>query len=221
MILLLSYGVIQTGSRAGFASMILIFLLFLLRLNRTAFIISTIFSLSLSKWLLDFMPRNELVNQSMQVRLDIWKCAIKIWQNHSFFGVTPIGFGQEYLINYNEFVPHAHNILIGMFAEYGTLGGLAFLFVICLNFVKCFHLFFPIRSNKCLLDSFLLGLPIVLLTGVFDEPLFSPQIGFLTVILFACWDKYTKRMHYVLAYPLISRFKDWIYVHVLAPKNQT
>ncbi|WP_034645000.1 O-antigen ligase family protein [Bacillus methanolicus] len=221
ILLLLSYGVIQTGSRAGFASMILIYLIFILRLNRTIFIISTIFSLSLSKWLLHFLPRNESVFQSIQVRHDIWKNGYKIWKDHAFFGVTPIGFGKEYLKHYNEFIPHAHNMLIGMFAEYGTLGGLALLFLICLNLMKCIHLFFPIRSKKCLLDSFLLGLPIIILTGVFDEPLFSPQIGFLTVILLACWDRYTKRIHFVMVFPSISRIKYWIYLHVKAPKNQT
>ncbi len=166
------------------------------------------------------MPRNELVNLSMQVRKDIWKSSYKIWQDHSIFGVTPIGFGQEYLKDYNEVVPHAHNILIGMFAEYGTLGGLAFLLVICLNLVKCIHLFFSIRSHKCLLDSFLLSLPIIILTEFLMMLLFSPQIGFLTVILFACWDRYTKRMHYVIVYPFISRIKDWIYLDVTAPNNQ-
>lgn len=219
IILLLSYGVVQTGSRAGFASMILIYLIFILRLNRTIFIISTMFGLSLSKWLLHLMPRNESVFQSIQVRHDIWKGGYKIWQDHAFFGVTPIGFGKEYLKHYNEFYPHAHNMFIGMFAEYGTLGGLALLFVTCLNLVKFFPLFFAKRSKKCLLDSFLLGLPIIILTGVFDEPLFSPQIGFLTVILLACWDRYTK--HFVMVFPSISRVKYWIYFHVLAPKNQT
>lgn len=218
IILLLSYGVVQTGSRAGFASMILIFLIFILRLNRTIFIMSTIFSLSLSKWLLHLMPRNESVIQSIQVRHDIWKSGYKIWQDHAFFGVTPIGFGKEYLKHYNEFIPHAHNMLIGMFAEYGALGGLALLFLICLNIVKYIHLFFPKRNKKCLLDSFLLGLPIIILTGVFDEPLFSPQLGLLTVILLACWDRYTKRMHFAMVFPSISRIKYWIYLHVKAPK---
>jgi hypothetical protein len=198
ILLLLSYGVIQTGSRAGFASMIMIYLLFILRLNRISFIISTIVGLSLSKGLLHLMPRNESVIHSIQIRQDIWKSGYKIWQEYPFFGVTPIGFGREYIKHYDEFIPHSHNQLIGMFAEYGTLGGLAFLFVIFLNLVKCIHLFFSIRRKKCFLDSFMLGLPIILLTGVFDEPLFSPQICFLTVILLACWDKYTKRIHFFM-----------------------
>jgi O-antigen ligase len=221
IILILSYGVVQTGSRAGFVSMILIYLIFIFRLNRTIFIFCTIFSLSLSKWLLHLMPRNESVIHSLQVRHEIWKNSYKIWQDHAFFGVTPIGFGKEYLNHFNEFIPHAHNMLIGMFAEYGTLGGLALLLIICLNLVKYFHLYFPKRNKKCLLDSFLLGLPIIILTGVFDEPLFSPQIGFLAVILLACWDRYTKRMHYVMVFPSISSIKYWIYLHVKSPKNQT
>jgi O-antigen ligase len=221
IVLVLSYGVVQTGSRAGFAAMILIYLFFILRLNRTIFIFSTIFVLTLSKWLQHLMPRNESVIQAIQIRDAIWKSGYDIWKDHPFFGVTPIGFSQESLKHFNLFEPHAHNMLIGMFAEYGTLGGLAFLFVIFLNLLKCIHLFFSIQSKKCILDSFLLGLPIIILTGVFDEPLFSPQISVLTVILLACWDRFTKRMHYVMVYPLISRIKYWIYLHVLAPKNQT
>lgn len=221
ILFLLSYGIFQTGSRAGFTAMILIYLLFILRLNRTIFIFSTIFVLTLSKWLLHLMPRYEATTQAVQIREAIWKSGYEIWKDHSIFGVTPLGFSQESLKHFNLFEPHAHNMLIGMFAEYGTLGGLAFLIVIFVNGLKCIHVFFSIPSKKSLFESFLLGLPIIILTGVFDEPLFSPQIGILTVILLACWDRYTKRMHVALVYPLTSRVKDWIYLHVLAPKNQT
>lgn len=133
--------------------------------------------------------------QEGQKRLDIWKNAYIIWKSHPYFGVAPIGFGQEYAIQYNHFIAHAHNLLLGMFAEYGTLGGLAFISLVSINFVKCIHLFF-LRNQKCFFNSFLLGLPIILFTGVFDEPVFSPQIGFLTVILLGCWDRYTKRIQF-------------------------
>jgi O-antigen ligase len=170
--------------------------------------------------LFHLIPRVDSVIQASQTRFDIWKGSFTIWQEHSLFGVTPLGFGQEYLKHYNEFVPHAHNILIGMFAEYGTLGGLAFLLLVSLNLVKCVHLFFSIRRKKYFLDSFLLGLPIILLTGVFDEPLFSPQIGFLTVVFLACWDQYSKRILFVIKLPSISRINEWIYTQILEPKDQ-
>lgn len=214
--ILLSYGVVQTGSRAGFASMILIYFLFFFRLNRTFFIVCSIVGLSFSKWLLHVMPRADSVMHASQLRQDIWKNTITIWQNNPIFGVTPIGFGQEYLNRFNDYIPHAHNMLLGMFAEYGIIGGSAFLIVIGLNLTKVIHLFFAFRSKKCVLDSFLLGLPIILLTGVFDEPLFSPQIGLLTVILLSCWDWYTKRVHFVLAIPSITRINYWIYSRVLS-----
>jgi O-Antigen ligase len=219
-LLLLSYGVVETGSRAGFATMIVIYFLFFFRLNRFFFIISTIIGVFLLKWLFHLIPRVDSVIQASQTRFDIWKGSFTIWQEHSLFGVTPLGFGQEYLKHYNEFVPHAHNILIGMFAEYGTLGGLAFLLLVSLNLVKCVHLFFSIRRKKYFLDSFLLGLPIILLTGVFDEPLFSPQIGFLTVVFLACWDQYSKRILFVIKLPSISRINEWIYTQILEPKDQ-
>ncbi|SFD65741.1 O-antigen ligase [Bacillus sp. UNCCL81] len=202
--LLLSYGIYLTGSRAGFATMILIYLLFIFRLNRIFFFVCTIFGLFFSKWLLYIMPRADSVIQAGHKRLDIWKNAYTIWKNHPFFGVTPIGFGQEYVIQYGHFIPHAHNLLLGMFAEYGTLGGLAFITLISINIVKCIHLFLFERSKKCFFNSFLLGLPIILFTGVFDEPVFSPQIGFLTVILLGCWDRYSKRMQFNIEISVIQ-----------------
>ncbi|XZF76055.1 O-antigen ligase family protein [Bacillus sp. AL-1R] len=202
--LLLSYGVYLTGSRAGFATMILIYLLFFFRFNRIFFFFCTTIGLFFSKWLLYIMPRADSIFQEGQKRLDIWQNAYLIWRNHPLFGVTPIGFGQEYEMQYGHFITHAHNLLLGMFVEYGTLGGLAFLTLISVQIVKWIHLFFFERSRKCYLNSFLLGLSIILFTGVFDEPVFSPQICFLTVIMLGSWDRYSKRMQFNIEFSAIQ-----------------
>ncbi|QKE74491.1 O-antigen ligase family protein [Arthrobacter citreus] len=194
--LLLSYGVFLTGSRAGFATMISIYLLFIFRLNRVLFFTCSFIGLIFYKFLIYIMPRADSVIQASQKRVDIWKNSYNIWENHPFFGVTPIGFGREYFMQYNQYIPHAHNILLGMFAEYGTLGGLAFLILASVNIAKCIHLFFFKLNKKSLVNSFILGLPIILFTGIFDEPIFSPQIGFLTVVFLGCWDHYSKRIQY-------------------------
>lgn len=193
ILLLLSYGVFQTGSRAGFATLVLIYLIFIYRFNRITFFFCTLLGLSFSKWLISIMPRADSVLQASKNRLDIWKNAYLIWKNNPLFGVTPLGFGQEYLLQNNHYIPHAHNLLLGMFSEYGLLGGLSFLTLVSINFVKCTQLIFLTRKGY-LYNSFLLSLPIILFTGFFDEPLFSPQIGFLTVVLFACWDRYSERL---------------------------
>ena len=51
-----------------------------------------------------------------------------------------------------------------------------------------------------LIEYFLLSLPIMVLTGVLDEPTFSPQIGLLSIMLLSYWDQYYKK--HVKTYPI-------------------
>jgi O-antigen ligase len=108
--------------------------------------------------------------------------------------MTPLGFKKEYYHYFLEKIPHAHNMLLGIFTEYGALGGIAFLTVVVINGYKVFSLYFSKQDNKVYLDVFLFSLPVVLLTGVFDYVLYSPQVALLIIILMACWDKYTERL---------------------------
>ncbi|PLT32767.1 O-antigen ligase [Bacillus sp. V5-8f] len=220
-LMILSKGVIDTGSRAGFASLISIYALFFMRLNRHLFIFIVILALSQWKWLLKAMPRSDSVIQASDVRETIWSNSLEIWEKHSLFGVTPMGFRQEYMSHYHELMPHSHNMIIGSFTEFGMLGGIAFLCLVSINIVKAVQLFFWNRRSKSVLDSFLLSLPVIFLTGIFDQPLYSPQIALLTIVLLACWDKYTRRLHFTIAYPSLSTIKYKFYVYFLAPKDQT
>jgi hypothetical protein len=52
-------------------------------------------------------------------------------------------------------------------------------------------------KKKVLLNFFILSLPVILLTGIFDHPLVSPQTALLITILVACWDRYTERLSFV------------------------
>ncbi|WP_408011528.1 O-antigen ligase family protein [Pseudalkalibacillus sp. A8] len=192
---ILAHAIILTGSRAGFSAMLVIFLLFLFRWNKpVTFILILAMGMNM-RLILDWMPRNEHLLQSAETRKEIWKNSFSLWQEHSLFGMTPMGFKEEYFHYFNEQIPHAHNLLLGMFTEYGALGGIACLIVLLINMYKVIYLYFTKQNNKYL-DSFLLSLPVMLLTGVFDYVLFSPQVALMTIILMAYWDKYTARLSF-------------------------
>lgn len=195
ILLILSKGVIATGSRAGFFAIICIYFLFFFRLNKVVFTTSSILLLLLAKWLLALIPRNQSITDSFLVRKTIWKNSIELWKNHFLFGTTPFGFQQTYFgLFHDPSVPHAHNIFIGFFSEYGALGGIAFLILLCATIYKSVSLFFCRKKKHAYLNYFLLSLPIVVLTGVLDEPTFSPQVAMLTIILLAYWERYTKKV---------------------------
>jgi len=196
IVIILSFGVVQTGSRGGFGTMIGIFLLFFFRLNIKVFILLSIIALSMHNVFLQLIPRSDILNVSTMQRETIWRNSFKIWKDHWLFGTTPLGFGIEYSKLTGQDIPHAHNMLIGVFTEYGTFSGLVFILLILITAYKMLVLFFSTNKRIYLLDYFLLSLPIIVLTGIFDEPLFSPQLGLLTIILWASWERYTRQIDF-------------------------
>ena len=200
ILLVLSNGVLATGSRAGFIIMICIYLLFFLRLNKIFFFVSAAITILQSNLLLQLMPRNDLIDDSFKVREAIWMNSIELWSEHFLFGTTPHGFRAAYGNLFPNAVPHAHNMFIGFFAEYGIIGGIAFLMVVGVTLLNIVNLFIINDKNDSLIEYFLLSLPIMVLTGVLDEPTFSPQIGLLSIMLLSYWDQYYKK--HVKTYPI-------------------
>jgi O-antigen ligase len=146
------------------------------------------------KLLLSWMPRSSFLVESASKRTEIWKRSIHLWQENSLFGTTSFGFHKEYFYHFHEKMPHAHNMVLGIFTEFGSLGGIAFLIVVIINVYKVFTFYLSKQNNKVHLDVFLLSLPVILLTGVFDYVLYSPQVALMAIILLASWDKYTARI---------------------------
>jgi O-antigen ligase len=210
MLIVLSIGVIETGSRAGFITMICIYALFFIRLNKVIFITVSVVIICLIKPIFNLMPRNTSIDGSFLGREQIWMNSLDIWGHHPLFGTTPYGFRQEYMNLFGKDVPHSHDIFIGFFAEYGILGGLSFLILLAVTVYKCVNLFFYKEKNKGLLDSFLLSLPIIVFTGVLDEPNFTPQLGVLTIILLGYWGKYSSRFKYSYPEIPVARMKGAI-----------
>lgn len=193
LLLVLSNGVVSTGSRAGFIIMICIYLLFFLRLNAIFFFVGAAVTILLSNRLLQLMPRNDSIDDSFNVREGIWKNAIELWNEHFLFGTTPHGFKSAYAKLFPDAVPHSHNLFIGFFAEFGIIGGVAFLIVLGVTLLNLVQLLIFNNKKDSLLEYFLLSLPIMVLTGILDEPTFSPQIGLLSIMLLSHWDQYYKK----------------------------
>ncbi|MGL4520970.1 MAG: O-antigen ligase family protein [Bacilli bacterium] len=194
---LLTSGVVATESRAGFAAMILLYLLFFFRISRTLFIVIGSLGLFVSPWLINLMPRGEIVSNSIDVRETIWQNAFQIWKDNWLFGTTSLGFKDEYIARTGELVPHAHNMVFGIFTEYGLFGGVAISVVALLSILKVIIMFFYYgrKHTNHYFEYFLYLFPVFILTGFVDYPTFSPQIGLLTIIAASLWFKYSRRVY--------------------------
>jgi O-antigen ligase len=210
------HAILLTGSKAGFSIMFIIFILILFRWNKLWGILLAFLMGMSSKILLDWMPRSENLVESADIRKEIWENSFELWQDHSLFGMTSLGFYKEYSYDFHEKIPHAHNLVMGIFTEYGALGGIAFVIVLLINLYKVVSFYLSKQKHKEHLDVFLLSLPVMLLTGIFDYVLYSPQVALLAIILMACWDKYTERLHlnpqvmfYVKKWLVTVSLKTW------------
>lgn len=218
MLPVLSLGVLATGSRAGYITMVCIYALFFIRLSKILFVTVSLVLLGLMKPLIHLMPRNTSIDSSYLGREEIWTNAIQIWTQHPLFGTTQLGFRQEYNRLFHLEIPHAHDILIGFFAEYGLLGGVSFLVVAAITVYKCANLFLLKRGNKGLLNYFLFSLPILVFTGILDEPTYSPQIALVAIMLMSFWEKYSSRIYYAYtAAPSVNAGHAKIAFHLDVP----
>lgn len=203
ILLVLMVGVYDTGSREGFITMLLMFGVFLFRLNwKVIPLIATIILLNVQN-LLKFIPRHNMIDLSLQGRLKIWGYSIKLFLQNPEVGVTETGFSTSYYNLSGDNVAHAHNIFLSVFAEYGLLGGVLFVAVTAVTGFKLTQFIFQSKKFR-MNDWFVLSLPIILLTGILDDPLSSPQIMFPTLILLGVFQRYTAHIH-SLSYLLIHK----------------
>ena len=64
-------------------------------------------------------------------------------------------------------------------------------------------------KNKRFVEYFLLSLPVIFLTGMLDEPTFSPQIAILSIMLLSYWDQYMEK--HVRVYPIQEMIYQILY----------
>ncbi|MED0677046.1 O-antigen ligase family protein [Aneurinibacillus thermoaerophilus] len=184
----------QTGSRVGVAITMLLFFLLVWKLCWQAgglLMAITSAYLVYTGSFSAIIPRFESIVQSFETRQVIWKNSIQVWNNSPLFGVTPLGFKEAYAVFEKTGIAHAHNIVLGFFCEYGIIGGTSFLLLIITSLHKVVQAFFLSRQHDAKSELFFFVLPVLLLTGVLDHPLISPQTALLAIILLGSWDRYT------------------------------
>ncbi|WP_164462078.1 O-antigen ligase family protein [Bacillus sp. FJAT-42376] len=197
LILIIAAAIFQTGSRSGVAAMFILSLFLLIKLNPKLGITCLGMLYAVRDHLIALIPRTEVIDHSALARKEIWLNSLSIWKDNTFFGTTPLGFSESYVQLTGKVVPHAHNMFLAFFAEYGTIGGLAFLLLAGGIAFKFCCLYFMESKRKQLLNLFMISIPVIFLTGILDHPLVSPQTALITVILLASWDRYTEPVHVV------------------------
>ncbi|MGD6817844.1 O-antigen ligase family protein [Metabacillus sp. 113a] len=195
LILVIAAAIFQTGSRSGVATMFIMTLFLVIKLNPKLGITCLGMLFAVRDQLIALIPRTEVIDHSALARKEIWLNSLSIWKDNTYFGTTPLGFYDSYLELSGKGVPHAHNMFLAFFAEYGTIGGLAFLLLAAGIAFKFCCLYFMESKRKQLLNLFMISIPIIFLTGILDHPLVSPQTALIAVILLASWDRYTEPVH--------------------------
>lgn len=190
-------SIVETQSREGFVTMVVILFVFIFRYRWKIGLVILATVPLFYHWWLHLVPRVDTRAYSLRVRENIWLNSLHIWSNHPIFGITPLGFGNEYRALFGKNVAHAHNIALAYLSEYGVLGEVAFLFLVIVSVYKFIQIFFFTKAiEKDIGNLFLFALCIIPLTGIFDFPMFSPQVMFVTVILLAIWDHFTFRLEF-------------------------
>ncbi|HET7577992.1 MAG TPA: O-antigen ligase family protein [Bacillales bacterium] len=190
-------AVVQTESREGFVTLMILLLLFVFRYRwKIGLFLLGVGLLFHDQWMA-IIPRTDIISHSWNFRERIWENSVQIWNNHPLFGVTPFGFQHEYDLMTGRSIAHAHNIFLAYLSDYGILGELAFLLLIVTFLYKFVRVLTSMKNDSPkIIDLFLLAFPIVPLTGMLDFPMASPQVMFLVIILLGSWDNYAARFHF-------------------------
>lgn len=188
----LSTAIIETGSRTGFAAMVMLYLFFFFRLHVKLRFLGLIGFLTCTPLFMEWLPRSGSLGESMSDRKLIWETSLNIWRNHPVFGVTPNGFQDMYKELIGQYVAHPHNIFLYFFVNFGTVGGMAFLLLVVVLLYRLLLTLTASRTHKEFLDVFLFLIPVTLLTGLFDFPMFSPQTALVAVGLIGHWEYYSR-----------------------------
>ncbi|MCQ2010877.1 O-antigen ligase domain-containing protein [Sporolactobacillus sp. STSJ-5] len=192
---ILDLGIYQTGSRAGFAIMFLIHLLFLYKLSIRAFIPVAALVMISAPFLYQWMPRSGGTESSMAKRIEIWGNSWHIFTENPFFGATTFGFGRDYAALNGEMIPHAHDLFLSVLSSSGIFCGLFFLAVIVINTFQLFKAQRMSAKTNYSAALFLFSLPTIILYGIMDFTLSSPQVMIMVLVLLSYWVRYSARMN--------------------------
>ncbi|MFT8870657.1 MAG: O-antigen ligase family protein [Sporolactobacillus sp.] len=192
--LILDYGIYDTGSRAGFAIMLGLHLLFLLFYRKWLFVGLAILAGVLTPVIIHLMPRANSTHSSLVTRQDIWGNSLHVFFKHPWFGTTAFGFPHAYKAVAGSSQSHPHNIFLAIFASSGVICGLLFLLLLAAGVYWVFAALYHDGVQNYNAQLYLFALPTIIAYGMMDFTLSSPQIMLVVLALCAFWSDYLKRL---------------------------
>lgn len=132
----------------------------------------------------EIIPRKETLQATIDVRLEVWTTAFDIFREHWLLGVQPLHFGQLFVNKAGFYVFHAHNILLGVASEYGTVGLLLFLslLVVTVQRARRWRKVANRKEEKRLAGMLVSQTMALMGHGMYDYPITAPQIGLLFML---------------------------------------
>lgn len=130
------------------------------------------------------IPREETLLATAKVRIFVWQNAFQVFQDHWLIGVLPLNFGDVFEQYSGEYLYHAHNVFLGIAAEYGIFGLILFTALIGVTLVRARRWRKQAtEKNEKRLAGMLTSLLVALLGhGMYDYPIISPQVGLIFIL---------------------------------------
>lgn len=136
----------------------------------------------------ELIPRNDTFTSTAEVRFKVWQASFEIFKENWLIGTLPLHFGQIYLEKTGVFLYHAHNVFLGIAAEFGIIGLGLFLAILVSTVLRArrWRKLAQSKEEKRLAGVLLSQVMALLGHGLYDYPIISPQIGlifFLAIII--------------------------------------
>lgn len=193
----LDLAIYQTESRAGIVIMAFLHLLFLYKLSRRVFVPVFAVSLLASPLLYRLMPRADNTELSLGKRIAIWKNSLHIFTDNPVFGATSFGFREDYVVRTGHMIPHAHDLFLAIFSISGLFCGSFFIAVVVWSVYNLIKLQRIGKQSTYQADLFLFALPTIIMYGLMDYPLSSPQIMIIFLAIMSYWVRYMRRVKHL------------------------
>jgi O-antigen ligase len=186
-LLFIVYGVAIwcTGSRGAWVGLIIgLIVQVWMTGRRKPTVALTLFVIGLVTFFPQVIPRSDTLGSTIRARIQVWSTAFQIFREHWLLGTLPLHFGQIFTKKAGFYVYHAHNIFLGIAAEYGAIGLMLFLALVLMT-VKRARRWRKVANQKeeKRLAGMLLSQTIALLGhGMYDYPIIAPQVGLMFML---------------------------------------
>lgn len=174
-----------TGSRGAWMGVIVGLVVQVWMTGKRIWTLTIVFSLiTLVSLFPEIIPRSDTLWDTLTVRFEVWSTSAEIFRENWFIGTLPLHFGEVFQEKAGFYVYHAHNIFLGVAAEYGIFGLLLFLAFIfsTIRRARRWRKIANKKEEKRLAGMLLSQVVALLSHGMYDYPIISPQVGVVFMI---------------------------------------